>query len=143
MPQLIERSKRRRSADIDLTSLVDVVFLLLIFFLVTSQFEQPKASLELPPGSPGAAPDESAIQVELTQDGVLKVNGEDIPDGAYEAALKNSLATSSTRKIRFYGDRRIDYGHFVDLLDRARSLGIDDFAIVKSQHTADEPAANR
>ncbi len=122
---------------------MDVVFLLLIFFLVTSQFTQPVASLELPSGSPGTAPDESAIRVEITLSGDLRINGESVTDDAFEAALENSMAASSTRRVRFYGDRRIDYGRFVDLLDRARSIGIDDFAIVKSQETADEPAPGR
>ena len=48
------------------------------------------------------------------------------------------MAASSSRKIRFYGDRRVDYGRFVELLDRARTLGIDDFSIVKSKEAPDE-----
>ncbi|MEM9480690.1 MAG: biopolymer transporter ExbD [Verrucomicrobiota bacterium] len=142
MPQLIETRSRSRSGEIDLTPLVDVVFLLLIFFLVTSQFTQPTASLELPAGRPGAKPDESAIRVELTSSGELFVNGDSVDDNAFEMSLGQAMDSVGVRKIRFYGDRRNDYGSFVDLLDRARAVGIDGFSIVKSQ-AEDEPASNQ
>ncbi len=143
MAQLIQPRRSRRAGEIDLTPLVDVIFLLLIFFLVTSQFAQPTASLELPAGSPGAKPDETAIRVEVTSAGDLRVNGESIFDSAFEAAIERSMIGSPTRKIRFYGDHRIAYGRFVALLHRARLVGIDDFSIIKSQESPDEPASDR
>lgn len=138
MPDLIQSTRRRPSPDPDLTPLIDVVFLLLIFFLVTSQFTQPTASLELPPGSPGPLPDESAIRVELTAGGDLLVNGSPTSDSEFEAALRQTMISTATRKVRFHGDRRIDYGRFVDLLDRARSIGIDDFSLIKSQEESND-----
>ena len=141
MADLIQYRRPKNRGDIDLTSLVDVVFLLLIFFLVTSQFAQPTASLELPTGSPGAKPDESAIRIEVTENGELQVDGVIVEDADFVLALEQAIATSDTRKARFYGDRRIDYGKFVDLLDRARSAGIEDFSIVKSAELENaEPA---
>ena len=142
MPHLIEPRRRGSGSGIDLTPLVDVVFRLLIFFLVTSQFTQPVASLELPPGKPGAKPEESDIRVELTIDGELRVNGESIAARHFEETLETAMAVSGTRRIRFHGDRRIDYGRFVDLLDRARLLGIDGFSIIKSEKAPDETGAN-
>lgn len=136
LADLITYRKRRNRGEIDLTSLVDVVFLLLIFFLVTSQFAQPTATLELPTGGPGARPDESAIRLEVTDDGRLMVEGKAINDESFEVELERVLAGRKIRSVRFYGDRRIDYGRFVDLLERARSVGIDDFSIVKTENQA-------
>ncbi len=141
MADLISYRRTRNRGDIDLTSLVDVVFLLLIFFLVTSQFAQPTASLELPSGGPGAPPDEAAIRIEVTESGDLLVNGTRVEDAGFEAALEQAIADSDTPRARFHGDRRIDFGRFVDLLDRARRAGIEDFAIVKSVEPEDETPA--
>ena len=138
MADLITYRKRRHRGEIDLTSLVDVVFLLLIFFLVTSQFAQPTATLELPSGGPGAPPDEAAVRVEVIEDGGLRVDGTAVDDGGFEEALRQALAGRAIRAIRFYGDRRIDYGRFVDLLERARGVGIDDFSIVKTEEPEGE-----
>ena len=137
MADLIQYQRRRNSGNIDLTSLVDVVFLLLIFFLVTSQFAQPTASLELPTGSPGGKPDESAVRIELTREGELRIDGGLVTEDRFEIALEAALENRPSRRVRFYGDHRIDYGRFVELLDRAQSLGIESFAIVKSAETAD------
>ena len=143
MADLIPYRRRRSSSHIDLTSLVDVVFLLLIFFLVTSQFAQPTASLELPTGGAGKKPDETAIRIELTREGKLRIDGDMIADTDFESALSRSLESATDRRVRFYGDHQIDYGRFVDLLDRARAIGIENFAIVKSQNEADIPDANQ
>ena len=74
--------------------------------------------------------------MEVTDDGRLMVEGKAINDESFEVELERVLAGRKIRSVRFYGDRRIDYGRFVDLLERARSVGIDDFSIVKTENQA-------
>ena len=121
----------RRKASIDLTPLVDVVFLLLIFFLVTSQFTEPTAALDLPVGAAGPEPLPDAIRIELDATGLLMVDGETIADAALNDLFRNAAAEDPSRRVQFFGDESIEYGRFVEILDRARSAGITNFAIIK------------
>jgi len=78
--KLIEYKRRRGHHAIELTPLIDVVFQLLIFFMVGAQFIQPETQLDLPIGKGGERPDDIAIKVELTLDGKLTLDGEGIED---------------------------------------------------------------
>lgn len=140
---LIQHRTRRRTS-IDLTPLVDVVFLLLIFFLVTSQFTEPRAALDLPVGAAGPEPLPDAIRIELDGTGLLMVDGETIADTALDDLFRNTAAEDPSRRIQFFGDESIDYGRFVEILDRARSAGITNFAIIKQveEEKEEEEAEN-
>jgi len=71
------RTTRRAEADVDLTPMLDVVFILLIFFIVTSTFIQEKALGIEPPPPPGPVPEISvqSILVLVDQDSLIRVNG--------------------------------------------------------------------
>jgi biopolymer transport protein ExbD len=127
---LIEYRPRRRTF-IDLTPLVDVVFLLLIFFLVTSQFTEPTAAIDLPAGRAGPEPLLDAIRIEMDDTGRITANGKTIADSELDEFFRAAAAEDPERRVQFFGDEKIEYGRFVGILDRARAAGIADFAIVK------------
>jgi biopolymer transport protein ExbD len=125
--------QRPRDRNIDLTPLLDVVFQLLIFFMVSSQFVAPKAKLDLPMGKGGAQPDDStSIRVEVTSGGELRVEDEVITDDDYETAIKAAMEKRGVEKVQFHGDRTMDFGNFVGLMERAQEVGVKGFEIVKN-----------
>ncbi len=71
------RTTMRAEADVDLTPMLDVVFILLIFFIVTSTFLQEKTLGIEPPPPPGPAPEivVKSILVLIDQDSLIRVNG--------------------------------------------------------------------
>ena len=124
--------RRPRDRNLDLTPLLDVVFQLLIFFMVSSQFVAPKAKLDLPVGNPGARPEDStSIRVEVTAAGQLRVEDEATADAGFEAALKAAMERRGVDKVQFHGDRTMDFGDFVGLMERAQGVGVKGFEIVK------------
>ena len=81
------RRKRGRSA-LELTPLIDVVFQLLVFFLLTASFVQPSLRLDLPSGEASDEPDSKPIMVEIDAAGTLRVDGDVVPrDGLEDAAV--------------------------------------------------------
>jgi len=131
--KLIEYKRRRGHHAIELTPLIDVVFQLLIFFMVSAQFIQPETQLDLPIGKGGERPDDIAIKVELTLDGKLTLDGEGIEDREFEDRTREAAGRLGTDRIQFRGDRQIPYGRFVELMERARDAGITAFGIVKEK----------
>ena len=115
-----------------MTPLVDVVFLLLIFFLVTSQFTEPAATLDLPTtGESGREPEREALRVEVMANGEILVNGSEVEEKALESVFAEAVEGDSSRRVEFYGDAGIDYGRFVSVLDGARAAGVTNFAVVR------------
>jgi len=74
MASLVPAARRR---SLSLTSLIDVIFLLLLFFMLTSTFTR-LGELELTPGAPGGAPGQPPVFVQLAPES-LRVNAAETP----------------------------------------------------------------
>lgn len=125
---------RRGDPSLDLTPLIDVVFLLLIFFLVTASFAQQDRSLvpvDLPDGTSGEAGAVSErATIYLEADGTFSFvanEGEDAVTGLDVRTLRSELealhATAPDRPLHLRGDREARYGEVMQLLDLARQIG--------------------
>jgi biopolymer transport protein ExbD len=121
---------KRLSTSIDMAPLIDVVFLLLIFFMLTSSFTLPSLQLKLPTaqGQPNETPE--VIGIAVDGQGTITIQGQPVPLGLFDVKLRNLTQGRSDRKIHFRGDRNMDYGLFVELMDRARQIGVVQFNLV-------------
>lgn len=124
---------RRREVDFltpDLTPLIDVVFLLLIFFLVSSVFKKPELALllKLPSAeSAVAAPKEkNQVQIELSN-GSLAVNGKPLPIESLEGFIQD-MDKSSLVFLR--ADRSTEYGRVIQVFDLLRKHKVEDVSLV-------------
>jgi biopolymer transport protein ExbD len=121
---------KRQSHAIDMAPLIDVVFLLLIFFMLTSSFTQPSLPLTLPKAS-GEQPERSdAIVVNVDATGAITIASESIPLEQFEPSLRAAVAASQSGAVNFRADRAVEYGFFVDLMDRAGRAGASKFNLV-------------
>jgi biopolymer transport protein ExbD len=115
---------------LSLTSLMDVVFLLLIFFLVATKFaEEDEASLDVQlPSASEALPltdRPKAITVSVDQTGRYLVGGVQMNLAEVEEALRKALIDNplgQTAVIR--GDKRVSFEHIVSLFDLCHKVGI-------------------
>lgn len=121
---------RRPSHTIDMAPLIDVVFLLLIFFMLTSSFVPPGLPLELPRASSSASSNELAVVVSLDSEGRMTIDGEVVERSAFLPELTRALESRETSVVKFRGDRGIEYGDFVDLIDQARGVGVGQFQLI-------------
>ncbi|MEM9381325.1 MAG: biopolymer transporter ExbD [Planctomycetota bacterium] len=98
------RRRKRRGSALELTPLIDVVFQLLVFFLLTASFVQPSLRLDLPSGEASDEPDAKPILVEIDASGTLRVDGDVIRRDGLEEALRAALEDDRTA-VRLSGDR--------------------------------------
>ena len=113
--------------EIDLTPLIDVVFILLIFFFITSTFIQPSLPVDLPKAASAAASAERKEQLVITidADGVYFYEGvllarENIP---------SLFRLNPEIGINLFVDRNAPFESFLAVIDEARLLGRDDVSI--------------
>lgn len=118
-------------AGISLTSLIDVVFLLLIFFMVTSSFVQfhRKLDLQLPEAKAAdlEQKDRKPIQIEMDQANRITMDGEDVTLRELEVKLKDIQGKRTAAVVR--ADRRLNHGKVTAVLGLCRDAGIRDIAI--------------
>ena len=137
------RSGRHASA-VELTPLIDVVFLLLIFFMVSTTFIQPSVLVvELPEAAGGvyeSAPED--IEVRVSAAGEYAVNGRLLPETAVEA-LVAELAEGIAERPRLViaADARARHEAVVRVLDAAARLRIDNVRIV-TRHDSVPPGGS-
>ena len=128
------RFQQRRPEDIDIniTSLIDVVLLLLIFFMVSTKFvEQSKIDLTLPsasPETPGKLP--ATIEISIDRRGQLFVDGKALVNGRVGTIRQALVEAKAARKggaepvIVINADRKSAFQLAVDAMDAARLEGL-------------------
>ena len=117
---------------IGLTSLIDVIFLLLIFFMVTTTLIDPSKKLDIQlPEAKAAAPDTKSIPVtiELGPRGKILLNGKRVNLKTLESRLKALGGGSQKKTAIVRADRRLDYGQVVRVLGICRASGFYDIGI--------------
>ena len=115
---------RRRDRKLDLTPLIDVVFLLIVFLILTTNFQQPSLTLDLPSGTSDENADrEDAVLIELDARGHLALDGVGISQADLISGLQDRLASSSEAVVRLLADQDVAYGDLLPLIDLIRSSG--------------------
>ena len=119
------REKSKRHIIINITSLIDVLFILLIFFMVSSTFlEQPGMKLDLHKTS-----QKTVVQVEgytlfIMSDESLYLNHEEITIETLPARLKEIAKEVEDKGIVLLADEKIRYGWVVEIMDVIKQSGI-------------------
>jgi len=118
----------RRKPDVQMSPLIDVVFLLLIFYAVTTQFvTDERLKLKLPEAktaeSEGVGRDEMPPEVKVAADGTIWINDVVVPEDELEAQMKALVERAPDKSVILKGDRDADYGVVVRVLDSARAAG--------------------
>ncbi len=117
---------------LSLTSLIDVIFLLLIFFIVTTTLIDPTKKIELQlPEAKAASPDSKSIPVtiELGRRGAVTLNGKAVRLNTLERRLKELAKENRKKSAIVRADRRLDYGQVVKVLGICRASGFLDIGI--------------
>ncbi len=133
----VERKKEEQ--HLDLTPMIDVVFQLLIFFMVTAVFAiTPGLDIKLPEAEEATAPEKENLFIVVDQDGNMKLNHKTVTF----ATLKEEIADKreildNTTMIIIQGDERATHGQIVQIMDIARQVGVVDQVIATEPQRGD------
>ncbi|MCP5056322.1 MAG: biopolymer transporter ExbD [bacterium] len=121
-----ETPSRSEPADESMIPLVNVVFLLLIFFVLTGTLTPPDPLSVLPPESAsGASVTHDAVVVLLSADGRVAIRGEEIPLDALASEVEERLADELSLGVQLEADRGASSRMLLDVLDSLREIGIE------------------
>jgi biopolymer transport protein ExbD len=129
---MVFHERKRRGVDLNLnvTSLIDVLFLLLIFFMLTSTFKHsgeldlnlPESTTSHPAGMGTAGAEENADLV-LTEKGTLMLDGRSVTFETLPAELSTLRERRPHAQIMIEAETSVQHGQVVRLLDAVRTAG--------------------
>lgn len=135
----LERRKRRGEGLVELTPLIDVVFLLLIFFMVATTFDDVKGGIkiELPQSTIREIVEVKEIQIIVDKDKKMilnfKENGKSEQISVNKDTLKGKLAEklseSKEKNVVISADKKLDYGYIVEIMSISKEAGANSLDI--------------
>lgn len=118
------KEKKNRGLIINVTSLIDVMFLLLIFFMVTSTFKsQPAINLVLPRSSTAIETVTTPTILYLTAEGQVFLNDTAMAPEDLARELERLHTTTGDDRMVMSADKDTDHGDVVDLIDTIKNSG--------------------
>lgn len=124
------RKLSRPGVAINIAPLVDVVFLLVIFFAVSTTFlETAGLKLELPTSSSTAMREPREITILLAADGTLSYEGRVVADAELRDALRADLEESERKIVVLRADARTPHGEVVRVMDMIREAGAEGLTV--------------
>jgi len=125
------KQEELESRPLNLTPLIDVVFQLLIFFMVTAVFAiTPGLDIKLPEAEESEAPEKENLFVVIDEDGMMKLNHKTVTFSNIKDELaRKRRELDNTTVLIIQGDEMSFHGQVVKVMDIARQVGIIDLVI--------------
>jgi len=121
-------TKKKRTPVVALVSLIDILAILLIFFIVTTTFkkDQPVLKIELPESKAAeAAPaEQKPILLDVKSEEEIALDNEPVTLEGLADALQALVASEPDRPVAMRADREASFGTIVQVLDAMRSAGL-------------------
>ena len=124
--------RQRPPLILELTPLIDVVFLLLIFFMVSTTFvDQPSAmEVDLPTSDSAEVLSEgNDVGISLTSDGRVFIDGEGVSMEQLSAELRRIAREDPTTRVVVRADKGLTYQRLIDVMGLAHDLGLAHFSL--------------
>ena len=109
-----------------MTPLIDCVFLLLIFFMVTTVFKQPYSlQVELPEATQAQVVEEKKLVASITADGRMEINRHPVTLANLEQVLLREKEGTRSLTLVVRTDKETKHRHLLDLFEVAKRVGIE------------------
>ena len=127
---LLKANEELRNPSIEMTPIIDMVFLLLVFFLVATTFQQAEREMQIAlPFASSAGPISATLReivINVDLDGKIIVAGRAVSPEDLKSMITESVATNPEQKVTVRGDRGTSYGNVVRVLDICKGSGIQE-----------------
>lgn len=109
--------------ELNLTNLMDVVFAILVVFMMTAPMMTQGVKVELPKGSSPAMNEKKSVTVSFDAERRLYVDGKETSLAAFSADFERAWGGNPDKAVFIEGDRAVPYGLVLETVDRIRAAG--------------------
>jgi len=124
------RPKKNDVDNIDVSPLIDMVFILLIFFMVTTTFvKDMKLDLNRPSAASASLSDAKVIRVYIDNANEIYIDNQAVKVWAIQSKLRDMLRTSTDKAVLVVTDSDIPVSSLIDVIDECKQSGAKDVAV--------------
>ena len=124
------KQKSQRVDNIDVSPLIDMVFILLIFFMVTTTFvKDMKLDLDRPSAASASTASTKVIRVYIDNTGEVYIDNQSVKVWAIQSKLRDLLRSSTEKSVLVVSDTNIPVSNLIDVIDECRMSGAKDVAV--------------
>jgi len=127
------RFRQRRTdnpTDVDVSPLIDMVFILLIFFMVTTTFvKDMKLDINRPSASSASKADSKVVRVYIDNTGAVYIDNSPVKLWAIQSKVREMLRAATDKNVLVITDDNIPVKTLIDVVDECRMSGAKDVAV--------------
>ncbi|MFI5236258.1 MAG: ExbD/TolR family protein [Gemmatimonadales bacterium] len=127
------------NADINVTSLVDVAFVLLIIFMIAAPMMQGGVDVQLPRAQARPLTPKEGLVVSVDRNGRIFVDETQVSYSDFKVTFRGLVATRHPSGVYLRADQRVPYGDVVRVLAVIRGSGITDVGLIAEDEGAPAP----
>jgi biopolymer transport protein ExbD len=134
MKQHFQNLMEEEEATIDMTPMLDVVFIMLIFFIVTASFvKEAGIDVNRPEAATAVKKDRANILVAISDKGDIWINKRKVDVRAVQANIERLYAENPQGTVVIQADRKSTTDVLIKVMDAARAAGIEDVSIAAQE----------
>lgn len=124
------RAKKDNTAGIDISPLIDMVFILLIFFMVSTTFiKDMKLDIDRPQASSSSTASTKAVRVYIDKSGNTFIDGQPVRIWVLQSQIRDLLKGSTNQSVLVVTDDIVPTSRLVEVVDQARLAGASDVGV--------------
>ncbi len=128
-----QRGEMQLNADVNVTSLVDVMLVLLIVFMITAPMMQGGVDVELPRAEARPLTPKEGMVVSVNRDGRIFVDQTQVSLRDFRVTFRSLVATRKPSGVYLQADARVPYGQVVQVLAVIRGAGVQNVGLVAQE----------
>ena len=128
-------SKEKKNIDINIAPLIDIVFLLLIFFMLASEFTDFKTIDMVSPNQSNKEINKTKLPIiiELSKNGIININNKEIEFNKLSITVDEMLVNKNINKVVISTPNETKVNILIKIVDIIRSLGIENIALITKE----------
>lgn len=119
--------RRRQSlpvnAELNLVNIIDVIFAILVVFMITAPLDTQGVRVDLPKAKAGAVEEKKAIRITVTRERQILIDDQTSSSGAFERDFRAAFDGDPETAVMINADRGVPYGMVVEMIAAAQRVG--------------------
>jgi biopolymer transport protein ExbD len=128
------RENKETVQDLNMSPLIDMVFILLIFFMVSTTFvKDMKLDLDRPSASSSDTASTKAVRLYVDNRGSVYIDGDNVRLWVVQSRLRDLLKSKTPKTVLVITDENVPSGKLIEVIDQARLAGASDVGVATSK----------
>ena len=134
MKKIIEGGRRRMESELNMAPLIDMVFILLIFFLVTTSFvKEAGVEVKRPTAETSQKEEKTNMIVGVTEEGTIHIDRQMVDIRSVRSIMERFKHENPMGNVVILADKNSRFGVAIDVLDEVRLAGISNVVVAAEQ----------